>query len=738
VNGVTFTFNYYTDSNQINSVVATVSGGANLTTTYLRDSADKSRINRVGVGGSLGEIFSDAIGGFNQQDQITSRTITRKDANDDGTLANSQAIASTYGYNPSLGDALTSVTTTVNGVASTGYSYGFDNVGNFTGNSTLGTASNVNQYSGLTYNSRGDVTDDGTYAYSYDANDRLIVVTPHDTAQLELKYGYDSQGRRLWKTAYTYTGGAWAPSYSRHYLWDGNNLVAELDGSNAILMGYTWGPTGLLAVTDYTASGGPKTYVVAQDLSGNIAALVDPTNGMPVASYRYDPYGGPVSATGPKKTLSAFRGKGNLVDPEAPDDAFAPNPNGDGSDRVVDLLVDVELERDPAGESATQDLYQPLQGDPINENDPSGETAQQAWGYINSLPANVKGSVKTILGVQFDGTIPSSTQYGLIAQDEPYRQYIDQAVSLNQQALDTKALYDSLKAPNGSVSALSLIQAGRSLAPTDTISSSPLAPSDIAQYVALGQSQGNLGLPAHAGGYTDAFGWHMSFCMSCHDLSDRGAQLQMGATVNSNWGLITAAQMLPMLLPWDEIGMVMQDGALAAEMAEVSVPSMEGATFGAPQFRSLSAASNTDALLNSTKLAYVMSDDLAAEQAAMRQALGEIRAEAIANGDPVPGVHEPGPFAGEGVPIAKGVSTRSKVVVDAVNAEGEANGCHICGAREPGTVNGNWIKDHIPSTSLARDGTQVLYPSCQTCSDEQGWLVRNLRALQTWFSTIGK
>jgi len=92
----------------------------------------------------------------------------------------------------------------------------------------------------LTYDSRGDVTDDGTYAYQYDANDRLITVTPHDTAQTQLRYGYDSQGRRLSKTAYTYTDGVWSPSYSRHYLWDGNNLVAELDGNNAILTGYTW------------------------------------------------------------------------------------------------------------------------------------------------------------------------------------------------------------------------------------------------------------------------------------------------------------------------------------------------------------------------------------------------------------------------------------------------------------------------------------------------------------------
>ena len=229
----------------------------------------------------------------------------------------------------------------------------------------------------MTYNARGDVTDDGTYAYSYDANDRLIVVTPHDTAQLELKYGYDSQGRRLWKTAYTYTGGVWSPSYSRHYLWDGSNLVAELDGSNAMLTGYTWGPMGLLAVTDYTATGGPKTYVVAQDLSGNVAALVDPTNGMPVASYRYDPYGKPTSRTGPEKNLDDNEGKEEQSDKEDRNLGFSPHPNLQGDLRVVNYVTNEFMQRDVAGELAGGfNLYQLDGGDPINRSDPSGQDSR--------------------------------------------------------------------------------------------------------------------------------------------------------------------------------------------------------------------------------------------------------------------------------------------------------------------------------------------------------------------------
>src|SRR5205085_6462181 len=129
--------------------------------------------------------------------------------------------------------------------------------------------------------------------------------------------------------------------------------------------------------------------------------------------------------------------------------------------------------------------------------------------------------------------------------------------------------------------------------------------------------------------------------------------------------------------------------------------------------------------------------DLSLDDAAMRDALSDIQKEAIANGDPIPGIHEPGPYAGDGVPVENGAPTNTKGITDAVNAEGAKNGCHICGAQEPGTLSGNWFKDHSPSTAVSDGGPQLLYPSCRNCSNLQGWLVANLQRLQLWYNTIG-
>jgi hypothetical protein len=368
---------------------------------------DPARVSGVDVYNNSIHLFTDTVTSsgstinFNQQDQITGRqTVTVEGAASSTVTTTTQNY--TYGYDANHGDALTSMSgtqyatvvvasppSTTTTTTSLSNNYAFDNVGNFTGNSTLGTASNVNQYGGLINNARGDVTDDGTYAYSYDANDRLIVVTPHDNAQLQLKYGYDSQGRRLWKTAYSYTGGVWAPSYSRHYLWDGNNLVAELDGSNALLTGYIWGPTGLLAVTDYTASGGPKTYVVAQDLSGNVVALISPYDGTLAAMYRYDPYGNPLSATGAAKDVNSIRGKGLQVDIETPDIQHA---------LMRDARMNQWLEKDPAGEfQGGFNLHQLYGGDPINKSDPSGLSV--TFNFRKQVAVLPDGSRSSVYGL---------------------------------------------------------------------------------------------------------------------------------------------------------------------------------------------------------------------------------------------------------------------------------------------------------------------------------------------------
>ena len=375
VNGVKVTYQYFSDSNQVQYVTATVPGNNSAygtSETYLRDSTDKARVSSFGANtdsGAVGQSWNEVVSSYNQQDQINGQTITRKDVSDGGSVSSNITDVMGYTYSGNEGDALTNVTDNGNGA----YTYNFDGVGNIT-NNNLGTLSSVNEYSGLTYNRRGDVTDDGTYAYAYDPNDRLIQVTPHDTSKQQLKYGYDSSGRRMWKDVYNYVNGVWTYAYSRDYLYDGDTLIGVLDGSGNMVTGYTWGPTGLIAVTDYTASGGPKTYVAVEDLSGNVVQLLDPIAGTIVASYHYDPYGNLLSESGPAKDINEIRGKSLLVDKEAPDIQHALNR---------DARQNLWLERDPAGElQGGLNLYQVDAGDPINKSDPSGlrwETIKSLW-----------------------------------------------------------------------------------------------------------------------------------------------------------------------------------------------------------------------------------------------------------------------------------------------------------------------------------------------------------------------
>jgi RHS repeat-associated protein len=124
--------------------------------------------------------------------------------------------------------------------------------------------------------------------------------------------------------------------------------------------------------------------------------------------------------------------------------------------------------------------------------------------------------------------------------------------------------------------------------------------------------------------------------------------------------------------------------------------------------------------------------------AAKRQALLDIEEEAIRSGGPIPGIHEPGPYAVEGIPTRSGASSRGQSIAALNNANGNAYGCHICGAKTSGRPNGDWIKDHIPATHLTKKGDlQMIFPSCQTCSDRQGWIVRNLRILRHILDIFG-
>jgi hypothetical protein len=348
---------------------------------------------------------------YNLLDQIDQANVSQSVVNSDGsTSAGTDNYGYTYGTgagdNTNTAQSLTQVTD--NGSVTN--TYAFDGVGNFIGTS-LGSANPLNQYSNLTYNGRGDVTNDGRYSYTYDANDRMISITPVNPqpGSYQLFYGYDSQGRRLWKDVYAwdnFTGAwGWTYPYSRHYVYDGNNLVAELDENNNLLQQYTWSPNGqLLAVTNYPEGCSSTTYLAVIDASGNTAMLVNTTDGSVAASYKYDPYGNLLSASGPDQFICSFLGKGWYYDIEAPTIFHADLRDGKNN---------VWYERDPAGEIAGgANLNAVVAGDPINLSDTSGlaptdstpqiitiQIPEDAW---NAHPIHLdKPAYRTFGGVRY-------------------------------------------------------------------------------------------------------------------------------------------------------------------------------------------------------------------------------------------------------------------------------------------------------------------------------------------------
>jgi RHS repeat-associated protein len=126
----------------------------------------------------------------------------------------------------------------------------------------------------------------------------------------EVTYTYGRRGRRIRKQYFTYSGG-WVEQSDLLFLYDGWNLVAELDAnsSNAKVCTYVWGTDlsgslmgaggvgGLLKVTYYGST--TTNAFVAYDGHGNVAALADAMNGSVTARYEYGPFAELIRATGP-------------------------------------------------------------------------------------------------------------------------------------------------------------------------------------------------------------------------------------------------------------------------------------------------------------------------------------------------------------------------------------------------------------------------------------------------------
>jgi len=218
------------------------------------------------------------------------------------------------------------------------------------------------------YDANGNLTDDGTYKYTYDAWNRLVKVTAKQDTDITLQTAkYDGLGRRLEKVV-TNSGDHDA---TWRYYYKGHQIIQANDGSGNLLMQVYHGTCYIDEVVAMRLPHG-RAYV-HQDANWNVTSLTDLT-GAVLERYYYSPYG--ESEVVAETYFGDYDGD-DFVDSGDADDLcsngggcaceFTSSVSGDC--RVFDFDCDGDL--DVSDESTLEALYSGLSADMQNRRIPS-------------------------------------------------------------------------------------------------------------------------------------------------------------------------------------------------------------------------------------------------------------------------------------------------------------------------------------------------------------------------------
>ena len=227
----------------------------------------------------------------------------------------------------------------------------------------------------FSYDLDGNLTADGLWDYVWDAENQLTSMTmktglPTGMTRKRLEFVYDYLGRRVEKKVIdSWTGSSGTTITHLRYVYDGNNLIAELDASgNSVtvlstyvwgldLSGTTWGAGGvggLLMIKD-----GSKVYFPGYDGNGNVSGLVDSADGSLDAKYEYSAFGESLRVGGTSiADDNPFRFSTKYLDSESGLIYYG--------FRYYSPSLGRFLNRDPLGELGGSNLYAFVENDPVN------------------------------------------------------------------------------------------------------------------------------------------------------------------------------------------------------------------------------------------------------------------------------------------------------------------------------------------------------------------------------------
>ncbi|HPT16148.1 MAG TPA: RHS repeat-associated core domain-containing protein, partial [Kiritimatiellia bacterium] len=378
------------------------------------------------------------------------RRIARNDVFAEGT-----SVSNAFGYN-----VRSELEAAVMGTNQFGYQY--DPIGNrqaaIANEQTVQYVANaLNQYASIlpaagtpTYDADGNMTSDGTFTYSWDAENRLVEVRPATTnvGSMLMQCMYDHLGRRVGKRVFAWSTFGdhddWHWTDSRYFTYDGWNLIEERKPSarpttmvpyipltNTTLLGmggataanYVWGLDmagslqgaggvgGLLARSAPESSDFDYAYC---DANGNVTGLVD-TNGNVVARYDYDPYGNLLAQSGDQAEANPFRFSSKLWDGETELYYYGY--------RFYSPETGRWLNRDPIEEGGGLNIYAYVDNDSLSRYDILGfwgpnvhHIATRDWAQGLGYPSDAAEAI----GLADEAVDHGSTSWSPVSGDQSY------------------------------------------------------------------------------------------------------------------------------------------------------------------------------------------------------------------------------------------------------------------------------------------------------------------------------
>jgi RHS repeat-associated protein len=225
---------------------------------------------------------------------------------------------------------------------------------------------------------------------------------------VQATFAYDGFGRRVKKT--NTTGAV-------QYVWDGDQLILEADGSGTTLQTYTYYP-GTDQLHSVTA-GGVTYYASTEPATGDVNGLVRGSDNAVVAQYAYTPWGEFDGADQPLVNgarVNSLRWKGLSYDAET------------GLYYMRARYYDPKMRRfiseDPIGLDGGINEYVFVGGDPVNRSDPSGMipqcfnrwipaatvTAGRIFGSPDDTPSATTSGGYWVTECSDDGRLPPGYQ----------------------------------------------------------------------------------------------------------------------------------------------------------------------------------------------------------------------------------------------------------------------------------------------------------------------------------------